>query len=386
MEGDGIQGGLKKMKKLGFGCMRLPRLDKDDSKSIDIEQFKKMVDTFLERGFTYFDTAYMYHGYQSEIAVREALVKRYPRDSYTVTTKLPTMMLKSAEDMERIFNEQLEKTGLEYFDYYWLHNINRSDIAQADGFDAWKFVIDKKAEGKVKHIGFSFHDMPDMLDDILTKHPEMEFVQLQLNYLDWDAENVRSRENYEVCVKHGKKVVVMEPVKGGTLANVPEDAEKLFKEIRPDRSVPSWGIRFAASLENVFMVLSGMSNYEQLLDNTSYMGSFEPLNGKEREAVRKAVDIIHSAITVNCTGCGYCTEGCPKHIPIPEYFRLYNGFKQLGGGWTAPQVKEYAEISSRPGVGKADDCIRCGRCEKTCPQHLMVRWLLPKVADELDVL
>lgn len=178
----------------------------------------------------------------------------------------------------------------------------------------------------------------------------------------------------------------MEPVKGGTLANVPEDAEKLFKEIRPDMSVPSWGIRFAASLENVFMVLSGMSNYEQLLDNTSYMGSFEPLGGKEREAVSKAVDIIHSAITVNCTGCGYCTEGCPKHIPIPEYFRLYNGFKQLGGGWTAPQVKEYAEISSRPGVGKADDCIRCGRCEKTCPQHLMVRWLLPKVADELDVL
>ena len=349
--------------------MRLPLLDKDDSKSIDIGQFKKMVDTFLERGFTYFDTAYMYHGYQSEIAVREALVKRHPRDSYTVTTKLPTMMLKSAEDMERIFNEQLEK-----------------NIAQADGFDAWKFVIEKKAQGKVKHIGFSFHDMPDMLDDILTKHPEMEFVQLQLNYLDWDAENVRSRENYEVCVKHGKKVVVMEPVKGGTLANVPEDAEKLFKEIRPDRSVPSWGIRFAASLENVFMVLSGMSNYEQLLDNTSYMGSFEPLNGKEREAVRKAVDIIHSAITVNCTGCGYCTEGCPKHIPIPEYFRLYNGFKQLGGGWTAPQVKEYAEISSRPGVGKADDCIRCGRCEKTCPQHLMVRWLLPKVADELDVL
>ena len=205
MEGDGIQGGVKKMKKLGFGCMRLPLLDKDDSKSIDIGQFKKMVDTFLERGFTYFDTAYMYHGYQSEIAVREALVKRHPRDSYTVTTKLPTMMLKSAEDMERIFNEQLEKTGLEYFDYYWLHNINRSDIAQADGFDAWKFVIEKKAQGKVKHIGFSFHDMPDMLDDILTKHPEMEFVQLQLNYLDCDAENVRSRENYEVCVKHACK-------------------------------------------------------------------------------------------------------------------------------------------------------------------------------------
>ncbi len=246
-------------KKLGFGCMRLPLTDPEDQKSIDLKQFGEMIDVFLERGFTYFDTAYMYHGFQSEIAVREALVKRHPRNSFTLTSKLPTMMLKEKADMERIFNEQLEKTGAGYFDYYWLHNLNRGDIGAANEFDAWGFVREKKEQGLVKHIGFSFHDMPELLDEILTAHPEMEYVQLQINYLDWEAPNVKSRECYEVCVKHGKPVIVMEPVKGGALANVPASVTDLFTGVHPELSVPSWAIRYAASLPNVFMVLPAQS-------------------------------------------------------------------------------------------------------------------------------
>ncbi len=371
-------------KKLGFGCMRLPLTDPEDQKSIDLEQFKKMVDDFLARGFTYFDTAYMYHDYESERAVRKALVERYPRDSYTVTSKLPVAMLEKEEDMERIFNEQLEKLGLEYFDYYWLHNINENDIDIADRLDAWSFVLKKKEEGLVKHVGFSFHDMPDMLDDLLTKHPQMEYVQIQLNYIDWEADNVKSRANYEVCTKHGKPVIVMEPVKGGALANIPGEAEELFKGIHPQLSVASWAIRYAASFPNVFMVLSGMSNLEQLEDNLSYMEDFRPLDEAEQKAIGQAVEIIHSAITVDCTACRYCVEGCPMSIPIPEYFRMYNGFVQLGGGWTAPQKKEYRVLSSEEGVGKASECIQCGKCEKACPQHLTIRKYLQDIARKLE--
>ncbi len=364
--------------------MRLPKTDPEDQKSIDIPQFKKMVDSFLERGFTYFDTAYMYHDYESEIAVRKALVERYPRDSFTLTTKLPVSMLKCEEDMERIFNEQLEKTGAGYFDYYWLHNINKNDIDIANSLDAWSFVKKKKDEGLVRHIGFSFHDMPDMLDEILTAHPEMEYVQIQLNYIDWESESIRSRENYEVCTKHNKPVIVMEPVKGGALANVPKDAEECFRAIHPKLSPASWAIRFAASQPNVFMVLSGMSNYEQLEDNISYMEDFQPLNDEEMKAIGQAVDSIHRVVTVDCTACRYCVEGCPKHIPIPDYFRMYNGYQQLAGGWMSPQIKEYAALSSEEGVGKASECIKCGKCEKICPQHLTIRAYLEDVAKSLE--
>lgn len=371
-------------KKLGFGCMRLPLTDQEDQKSIDLEQFKKMVDDFLAAGFTYFDTAYMYHDYESESALKKALTDRYPREAFTVTSKLPVTFLKTEEDMERIFCEQLEKLGLDYFDYYWLHNINSNDIDIADRLDAWSFILRKKEEGRVKHVGFSFHDMPDMLDDILTKHPEMEFVQIQLNYIDWEAENVKSRANYEVCTKHGKPVVVMEPVKGGALVNIPKQAEALFKEFHPDLSTASWAIRYAASLPNVFMVLSGMSDTKQMKDNLSYMKEFQPLDEQEKKIIAQAVDCIHQAITVDCTACRYCVEGCPKKIPIPEYFRMYNGFCQLGGGWTAPQKKEYKDLSSQEGVGKASECIQCGKCEKACPQHLTIRSYLKDITEKLE--
>ena len=370
-------------KKLGFGLMRLPLLDPNDDGSVDLELMKKMVDGFLEQGFTYFDTAWMYCGGKSEEAAREALVRRHPRDSFTLTTKLPAYMLHREEDREWLFEEQLRRTGAGYFDYYWLHDVNSHSIRTFDKLNCWDFILEKKRQGLVRHVGFSFHDGPELLDRVLTEHPEMEYVQLQLNYLDWDSIGVQSHACYDVAVRHGKRVIVMEPVKGGTLAKVPAKLEAMFREREPEMSVPSWAIRFAATQENVMVVLSGMSSMEQLLDNTGYMKDFKPLNAEELAMMRKAADILNESITVPCTGCSYCTVNCPKNIAIPKYFSLYNADMQelKEKNWT-PQGGYYANLTLQ--FGKAGDCIKCGQCEAMCPQHLPIRRYLEDVAKHFE--
>ena len=368
------------MKKLGFGLMRLPK----SGGSIDIEQVKAMVDKFIEKGFTYFDTAWMYMNFSSENAAKEALVSRYPRDSFTLATKLHNSFFDSLEDRDKVFNEQLDKTGAGYFDYYLLHGIDRGSLAKYEKFDCFNWLLDKKAKGLVKHAGFSFHDTADVLDDILTRHPEMEFVQLQINYLDWESDWIESRKNYEVCVKHNKPVIVMEPVKGGSLARLPEEAEKLFREADPKMSVPSWAIRFAASLPNVMTVLSGMSSMEQMEDNLSFMENFVPLTEEETALCHKAAHIINSQIAVPCTGCSYCTEGCPKNIAIPQYFSLYNEIMREDmekKGWTVSFTNYGILTQTR---GKASDCIACGQCEEMCPQHLTIIDFLKKVSEKFE--
>ncbi len=364
-------------KKLGFGLMRLPMLSENE---VDIEAVSAMVDEFLDKGFTYFDTAWMYCNFKSEEATKEALVKRHPRDSYTLATKLHAGFLQNKEDRDKIFNEQLRKTGVEYFDYYLLHDVGEDHYKIYQELDCFQWLQDKKAQGLVRKIGFSYHDNAELLDKVLTEHPEMEFVQLQINYLDWDSVGVQSRKCYEVALKHGVPVIVMEPVKGGTLAKVPSTAEDLFKEYHPEMSVPSWAIRFAASLDNVFMVLSGMSNMEQLKDNISYMENLVPLNEEELQLIQKAVEIINSNIAVPCTGCSYCVDGCPMKINIPQCFSLFNADKQevKEKGWT-PQGEYYDRMTQTR--GKASDCIACGQCEGICPQHLPIINHLKDVAE-----
>ena len=311
--------------KLGFGLMRLPMIGDE----IDMEQTKAMVDTFMAKGFTYFDTAYVYINGKSEVAAREAIVKRYPRDSFTLATKLPLWdNIETEADMQRIFDESMERAGVEYFDYYLLHAMDKAKFEKADRIGAWDFLFKMKAQGKIKHCGFSFHDSAEVLDEALTKHPEAEFVQLQLNYIDWENPGIQSRRCYEVARKYNLPIIIMEPCKGGSLAVLPEKAAALMRAYNPTASIPSWAIRYAAGLEGVMLVLSGMSTVEQVLDNTSYMADFTPLNADEHEIIRQAVDIINTDTAVACTNCRYCVEHCPSNIPIPDYFALYNSAKR----------------------------------------------------------
>ncbi len=368
------------MKKLGFGCMRLPLIDPKDETSVNFEMMCEMVDTFLEHGFTYFDTAYMYHQYTSECMVKKALVERHPRESFLLADKLPTMKLEKVEDMERIFNEQLEKTGVDYFDYYLLHNLNKNTYEIATKLNAFDFVSQKKKEGKVKRMGFSYHDDAALLDEILSNHPEVEFVQLQLNYMDWDSEEIQSGKCYEVCMKHNKDVIVMEPIKGGSLVNIPDSAKDLLKAKRPELSIASWAIRYAASKDRVIMVLSGMSNFEQMKDNISYMENFEPLNQDEQGLMTQVVKVIKETTKVPCTACRYCVEGCPMQIAIPEYFDIYNEYHRFKN--LSRAKRHYANLTKEH--GKASECIACGQCEKACPQHLSIIDFLKEVSNVLE--
>jgi predicted aldo/keto reductase-like oxidoreductase len=368
------------MKKLGFGLMRLPLVKPGDAKNIDQEAVNKMADHFISQGFTYFDTAYPYHGGMSEGVFKKAVVDRHPRDQFTIADKMPVWLVKESADYQKLFDEQISRCGVEYFDYYMLHALDKDRYPETTRLGGFEFIQKLKAGGKAKHIGFSFHDKADVLDTILTEHPEVDFVQLQINYIDWEDANVQSRKCHETALKHGVPVVVMEPVKGGCLASPPAEADKLFKAHNAQATAASWAVRFAASLENTLVVLSGMSDFGQLADNASFMRDFRPLDNDEQAIIKKAAEIIRSKIAVPCTGCGYCVEDCPQKIPIPRYFSLYNNQKLYG---LIPSiVGSYAMASN--GAGKAKDCVACKQCEGHCPQHIAIVDNLKEVAKVFD--
>ena len=362
--------------KLGFGLMRLP---KNEDGSIDIPQVKEMADHFIAGGGTYFDTAYVYDSGDSEKAFKEAVADRYPRESYTLATKLNAwLQCHDEESAKRQFYTSLLRTGAGYFDYYLLHALQRNNYKKYDEYHIWDFVKEQKEKGLIRHYGFSFHADPELLKELLNKHPDVEFVQLQINYADWEHPGVASRRNLEICKAHGKPVIVMEPVKGGILADPIPEVKRVFDLSGSGMSYASYAVRFAASLDNVFMVLSGMSSLEQMDDNMSYMENFKPLSPEEEEMILQARKALFDSKEIPCTSCHYCTKGCPMNIPIPEIFTILN---RRAGSPEFRTVREYTIVTQDR--GKAGDCIECGQCEGACPQRLPVMTLLKK-ARELE--
>lgn len=369
------------MKKLGFGFMRLPVTDENDRTSIDYQKVNQMVDLFMERGFTYFDTAAPYHNGYSELAIQKCVTLRYPREMYFLTDKITMAKVNKEDDLLPFFQEQLQKCGVEYFDNYLVHNMGEINYRKAKKIHAFEFVREMKKQGYTKEWGFSFHDSPELLDKILNEYPDVDYVQIQLNYIDWDSNSIQARKCYDIVKKYHKKVVVMEPIKGGTLVHLPKKALDTFKKYNL-LSPASWAIRFAASLETVTCVLSGMSELEQVEDNTSYMEAFQPLNQQEQQAIKEVVDIINESIAIPCTSCEYCVKGCPKNINIPKYFALYNTEKQYQSNYFSPQKVFYQNLTEI--YGKASDCIGCYQCERACPQHLEIVHLLKKVSQTFE--
>ncbi len=364
------------MKNFGFGCMRLPKI----GEQVDYAEFTRMVDAFMAQGFTYFDTAHVYIGGQSETALRDCLVRRYPREAFQLTDKLSGSRFQKEEDILPLFQRQLEACGVEYFDYYLMHAQNATVDKKFTAAHAYEICTRLKEEGKIRHLGISFHDKAEVLDHLLVKHPEIEVVQIQFNYVDYEDASIQSRKCYEVCRRHNKPILVMEPVKGGSLVNLPPQALAVLEELGGG-SPASYAIRYAASFPGVFMVLSGMSDLPQMLDNLSYMKDFQPLSPEEFAAIDRVREIYWRQDLVPCTGCRYCVEGCPRQIPIPELFTCLNALKQEG-------VFDFAQTNAyqlaTEDRGKASDCIGCGKCENICPQKLRIRRLLETVAARFE--
>ncbi len=368
---------LDKMPKLGFGLMRLPEKDG----KIDHDEVCRMVDSYMDAGLTYFDTAYVYHGGRSEVEAREAIVKRYPRDSFTLATKLPAWEMKKPEDRDRIFNEQLERAGVDFFDFYLLHSIEDGNIDTYENLDCFNWGLKKKEEGKIKHFGFSFHGSPELLVKVLDAHPYMEFVQIQLNYADWTNPVVRSGKLYEILHDRNIPMIIMEPVKGGNLASLKPELEDKLKAVRPDKSIASWAFRFVASLPGVMTILSGMTHEDQMQDNIGTFTNFEPLSEQERVVLDEVTAIMLNIPQIGCTACRYCCDGCPMHISIPDVFRTINTMTLYDEDFR-PRSFYNGLVSS--GSGRAADCIGCGQCESVCPQHLPIISLLKEASAKLD--